>query len=425
MHLRLESGLIYNANARNSKKLTIRTLAFKLQCNSARGSVLLEKLEVGVLAFETDQGLVYAQPSVWQRLYLLWTFRNFRSLPVKLLNSRQLRLVESLERCDLISLEPDPEKVIGTVEGARVSHINVSKATRVADSRSPSGSNLHIRTSIVDGKKEIPEDRAVERGPRALQENTKSSPGLTSGWNLVAGAVFVLIAIFASRGLPWSQVWDTIASEKVVAQVLGRTFAGNSPSVSTNVKETVATTGNVVTNDAEVSLPAPTPVAEPASQTVSPAQITTSDVQLTIPPVNETSTESTPVDTMQAHKSLPDETDASRMIASIHQLAVNEATSRILVSRPPLKLIYPGYPGIRGKVEMKAIIDADGRVEAVKILSGSRILSAAAAGAVRKWHYDPYLKDGEAVATETNVRILFVAADVISISFPESLSAAE
>jgi outer membrane biosynthesis protein TonB len=59
-------------------------------------------------------------------------------------------------------------------------------------------------------------------------------------------------------------------------------------------------------------------------------------------------------------------------------------------------------------------------VREVRILSGNKVLSAAAARAIRQWRYDPFFKDGQRVEAETNVGVLFVAADVISISFPQS-----
>ena len=49
--------------------------------------MLLAKLESGLLGFETEHGFVFVQPSGWQRVHLLWTFRNFQSLSIKLLKS--------------------------------------------------------------------------------------------------------------------------------------------------------------------------------------------------------------------------------------------------------------------------------------------------------------------------------------------------
>ena len=55
-----------------------------------------EKLFSGVLRVATPLGPRYLQPSFGQRLYLLWVFRNFNTLPVKVLSSRQQRFVESM-----------------------------------------------------------------------------------------------------------------------------------------------------------------------------------------------------------------------------------------------------------------------------------------------------------------------------------------
>ncbi len=56
----------------------------------------LEKLFFGVLRVQTPLGPRYLQPSFAQRLYLLWIFRNFPTLPVKVLTSRQQRMLESM-----------------------------------------------------------------------------------------------------------------------------------------------------------------------------------------------------------------------------------------------------------------------------------------------------------------------------------------
>src|SRR5580700_3757241 len=80
--------------------------------------MLLDKLESGFLLFETPQGSVRVTPSFRQRLYLLWTFRNFRQLSVALLNSRQRTLVHALfpSHGDVVSRSHDPLLVIGVVE---------------------------------------------------------------------------------------------------------------------------------------------------------------------------------------------------------------------------------------------------------------------------------------------------------------------
>jgi hypothetical protein len=56
----------------------------------------LEQLTAGVLRVMTPLGPRYLQLSFVQRLYLLWVFRHFQTLPVSVLSSRQLRVVEAL-----------------------------------------------------------------------------------------------------------------------------------------------------------------------------------------------------------------------------------------------------------------------------------------------------------------------------------------
>lgn len=70
---------------------------------------------------------------------------------------------------------------------------------------------------------------------------------------------------------------------------------------------------------------------------------------------------------------------------------------------------------------LTARVDSDGTVRAVKIISGHRALAAAAVRAVRQWRYRPYLKDGQPVATETNIVISFISDEAISMNFPPSI----
>jgi len=59
-------------------------------------SMWMEKLSFGVLRVLTPLGPRYLNPSFAQRLYLLWIFRNFETLPVKVLSQRQQRWVDAM-----------------------------------------------------------------------------------------------------------------------------------------------------------------------------------------------------------------------------------------------------------------------------------------------------------------------------------------
>jgi len=60
--------------------------------------MLIEKICRGVLVVETNSGLRYVQPSLVQRIRLLWTFRNFRLLPEEVLNRHERALIDVLCR---------------------------------------------------------------------------------------------------------------------------------------------------------------------------------------------------------------------------------------------------------------------------------------------------------------------------------------
>jgi hypothetical protein len=79
----------------------------------------LEKLFFGVLRVLTPLGPRYLKPSFTQRMYLLWVFRNFATLPVKVLSRRQQRVVESMcaqNRFVSFGAGVDDAPLLGTLE---------------------------------------------------------------------------------------------------------------------------------------------------------------------------------------------------------------------------------------------------------------------------------------------------------------------
>ena len=57
-----------------------------------------QKLRTGIVELRTDVGPLYVTLSLWERIYLLWTFRNFHNLPKQVLNRRQQQLIDELCR---------------------------------------------------------------------------------------------------------------------------------------------------------------------------------------------------------------------------------------------------------------------------------------------------------------------------------------
>jgi hypothetical protein len=111
----------------------------------------LEKLAYGVLRVLTPLGPRYLQPSFAQRLYLLWIFRNFQTLPVKVLTSRQQRLVEAMcnaGRFVSFGADVDDAPLLGTLEQRPPIAESASRrppSSSVADSVAPFAADARRR----------------------------------------------------------------------------------------------------------------------------------------------------------------------------------------------------------------------------------------------------------------------------------------
>ena len=80
----------------------------------------IDKLARGVLALDTPIGPRYLQPGFVQRALLLWTFRNFDSLPQQVLHVSERRLIDRLANENRFVALSSPEfyerPIIGRVE---------------------------------------------------------------------------------------------------------------------------------------------------------------------------------------------------------------------------------------------------------------------------------------------------------------------
>ena len=339
--------------------------------------MFLDRLQSGFLLFETQQGLVRVELSLVQRIYLLWTFRNFRRLSIPLLNSRQRALVNSLFRSNagVASHLHKPLPVIGVVE-------NFVPPT--------------VRMGASPAQKKERQDRVVAQlAERAPKPDPVPSSSPRVAWSRLATTVGALslgiisvVAWHRVQGIPGSRADNQARLQQIKSIVLR-----NSPH-SAKPAAAIAENPTAIAPSADTAQPLAAPEAA-----VKPASIVA-----VIP---------TPKKGIRAH-------DA----ASTPNLRL-PADSGIQASRPPLRFVYPVYPDVRarGVVALTARVDSDGTVRTVRIVSGDRALAAAAVRAVRQWRYRPYLKDGQPVATETNIVISFLSKDAISMSFPSSIPA--
>jgi periplasmic protein TonB len=75
--------------------------------------------------------------------------------------------------------------------------------------------------------------------------------------------------------------------------------------------------------------------------------------------------------------------------------------------------VEPAYPTlaraarVQGEVVLSAIIDANGQITNLQLVSGHPMLVPAALAAVREWRYKPYLLNGQPVEVETTITVIF------------------
>src|SRR5438874_11378654 len=75
--------------------------------------------------------------------------------------------------------------------------------------------------------------------------------------------------------------------------------------------------------------------------------------------------------------------------------------------------VKPNYPPlarqarIQGQVVLHAVIDKDGSIKGLTLVSGHPMLAPAAIDAVKQWRYKPYLLNGEPVEVDTEVMVNF------------------
>ena len=78
-----------------------------------------------------------------------------------------------------------------------------------------------------------------------------------------------------------------------------------------------------------------------------------------------------------------------------------------------IRKVEPTYPAlarsarISGNVVLKAIIDREGAIQDLQLVSGHPMLVPAAIDAVRQWRYRPYLLNGQPVEVETTITVIF------------------
>lgn len=75
--------------------------------------------------------------------------------------------------------------------------------------------------------------------------------------------------------------------------------------------------------------------------------------------------------------------------------------------------VHPVYPKharlkqLHGVVVLQAVVNKQGKVDSLQLISGDPLLAQAAADAVKQWRYKPYSRNGEAIDFQTRVTVDF------------------
>jgi outer membrane biosynthesis protein TonB len=102
----------------------------------------------------------------------------------------------------------------------------------------------------------------------------------------------------------------------------------------------------------------------------------------------------------------------------------SDSTRLKVAEAPQGRVAYPVAPdsSAKGKVDLKVVIAADGRVKQIQLRSGKQLLAQAAEQAIKFWRYSQHVINGEPVEAETNVTVSFLGDDAVSLHFPSSSS---
>jgi TonB family protein len=199
---------------------------------------------------------------------------------------------------------------------------------------------------------------------------------------------------------------DPTTNDRLIVNATGKT-GSNSQSIP---KPNAAQSQTQVASAAqEIEDPAPVSPDAMAAQLVAPTRIA-GQIKHTAPaeepPPSAPSTVS-----LDDNNSVPGSvfgaTAKAKVVPHVVAISAGVAAGMIVHKTPP---VYPKFAQdahITGTVVLKATITKQGTIEGIQVLSGPKLLAPSAVDAVRSWKYKPYMLDGQPVAVETNVTVVF------------------
>ena len=381
-----------------------------------------QKIRTGLVELRTRSGSVYVSPSFWERIYLLWMFRNFRSLPKQVLNRHQQQLIDKLCRAAIVSRNGPIARtsVIGAVENV---HLTADWKTEAA---APTGELVKMRTTSAG----VAASRVVGSEGISIRLNRVAYNRIDVGWFPRQRGTVLYISEPKQDSAEQSETKE--ASPASVDSDARRTLSGNRLGLALLAACGAALLG-ILFYFREGQFAPPVTVPQVAIETHEPASGSIPSAAAAQP---EKVQQSMPAERRQPATIIalkpPSPAVSSRQHESRHRKAVipspppvanmdSTPRERLQVAEAPESgFSYPVAPNptLTGKVSLKAVIGTDGTVTEVDVLSGNHALAGAAVRAVRHWRYHPHELRGHAFEAETHIVISFVSADAVSISFP-------
>jgi TonB family protein len=350
-----------------------------------------------LVALDSGRGVVYASASGWDKVCLLWTFRNFRSLPQNVLSPRQQQLIASLylyrEASAYQPTRLHPAIIVGTVEGFRPPSLpTVATSAKV---RNPGAEKPHKKPASVTGGE-----------PFCARFAFTSMP-------LKVATALLVIAIAVL-------VWHQLGAQPVAELRAAQTVAAMHPHDLQIPIENSPVPGNLETATTHVGTAAPAvqPSTAPPAGSATPS--TTAPLKSAHPGGVDGGPAPPPVLIRPTGKDGRGRQPSITAPAPVFEAAADRP--RMQISGRPRKLVYPVCPETRarGKVSLQAVVGYDGAVNRVRVLTGDRTLAAAAIEAVRQWRYEPFSSAVSPLERETNITISFISNEVVAVSFSTS-----
>jgi len=189
------------------------------------------------------------------------------------------------------------------------------------------------------------------------------------------------------------------------------------PIVSAAVKNPPAAPASRNANPNASSNPAPSPRATPPVE--EPKKPALGDIRLAKPLVNRGKAASAPGES-EPSLDVTSNANNAEPLSGLSTSHRNEPTAPVPIGGDvkPAKLIksvQPVYPAmaksqhVSGNVQIDALIDADGNVSAMKVLSGPTLLRDAALQSLKQWKYQPAELDGKPTTMHLTVTLQFRA----------------